>query len=89
MEKSQKKMIPNIIYHCQICVELYSYCIGVLLLQYILKCFELHVEVCQRVKHAQFLSDMKLDKTELKIVFKWSNYCLRINAVIFCKRHWP
>jgi hypothetical protein len=77
------------IYHCQICLELYSYCIVVLLLQYILKCFELRVGVCQRFKHAQFLRDMKLDYKKLKIVFKWSTYCLRINAMILCKCHWP
>jgi len=76
-------------YNLQICVELYSYCIVVLLLQYIVKCFELHFGVCQRFKHAQFLSDMKLDKKRLKIVFKWSTYYFRISAVILCKRHWP
>jgi hypothetical protein len=77
------------VYDRQNCVGLYSYCIVVLLAQYILKCFELHVGVFRRFKHAQFLSDMKLDRKEIKIVFNWSSYCLRINAMILCKCHWP
>jgi len=41
-------------YHRQICVELYSYGTVVLLLQYILKCFELHVGVVRDLSMPNF-----------------------------------